>query len=384
MMQSENKPSGYWSPEYSSDVCLYLPSLQVEGFRGIKNLSIGKLGRVTLLAGPNGVGKTTVLDAVGIFAARARFSSLMSVLERNEEYDRVAGEVDDRDSIEESPRFESLFHGRHGNLGDRFTVGRASGAAPRLTVEVCSVASMPEEWIRRFGDDSDNRVVRIVFGDYEDYLPVMGSGPFPGRPGRSMWSRQKEKDWPDQVTVQRLGPGLTGNRDLDQWWGEIALTDKEELALQALNLAVAQPIDGVAMIPGNRLSRRVLVKLKDGERVPLRSLGDGATRLFGLAIALANCVNGFLLIDEAENGLHHTRQHQYWQLIMRAAEEYNVQVIATTHSWDCIRGFASAALENLEVDGVAVRLETSDEGHRAVEYSEEELATASAQGIEVR
>ena len=383
-MQQESKLSGYRSPACSGDARLHLPSLQVEGFRGINNLRIGKLGRVTLLAGANGVGKTTVLDAVGIFAARARYLSLVSVLERNEEYDRAAGEQAERDSIEESPRFESLFHGRHGNLGDRFTVGCASDTSPRLTVEICSTASMPEEWIRRLGDDSENRVVRIVFGDHEDYLPVMGNDPFPRRLERYMGPRQKGKDGPDQVTVQRLGPGLTGNRDLDQWWGEIALTEKEELALQALNLAVAQPIDGVAMIPGNRLSRRVLVKLKDGERVPLRSLGDGATRLFGLAIALANCVNGFLLIDEAGNGLHHTRQHQYWQLIMRAAEEHNVQVIATTHSWDCLRGFASAAAENPDVSGVVVRLETGAEGLRAVEYSEEELATASAQGIEVR
>ena len=43
---------------------LHLPSLSIEGFRGIKELSIERLGRVTLLAGKNSVGKTTVLDAV--------------------------------------------------------------------------------------------------------------------------------------------------------------------------------------------------------------------------------------------------------------------------------------------------------------------------------
>ena len=384
-MQQENTPSGCSGTERFGDVRLHLPSLRVVGFRGIESLEIGRLGRVTLLAGQNGVGKTTVLDAVGIFAERARLSSFVSVLERNEEYERVAGERGDRDNIEESPSFETLFHGRQGNLGDSFTVGLANGASPRLTVEVCSAASAPERWSKRLGnsiDASENRIVRVVFGDHEDYLPVLDNDPVPRGWYRGL--RPRENGRSDQVTVQRLGPGLTGNRDLDQWWGEIALTEKEELALQALNLAVPQPIDGVAMVPGDHRSRRVLVKLTDGARVPLRSLGDGATRLFGLAVAIANSVDGFLLIDEAENGLHHTLQHQFWQLIMRAAEEHNVQVVATTHSWDCIRGFASAAFENPDVDGVAVRLETGDEGHRAIEYSEAELATASAQGIEVR
>ena len=45
-------------------------------FRGIDQLSIPRLGRVTLLAGKNGVGKTTALEASRVFAARGRFSAL--------------------------------------------------------------------------------------------------------------------------------------------------------------------------------------------------------------------------------------------------------------------------------------------------------------------
>lgn len=51
---------------------LHLPTLAINGFRGIRELSISRLGRVTLLTGDNGVGKTTVLEAVRVFAARGR------------------------------------------------------------------------------------------------------------------------------------------------------------------------------------------------------------------------------------------------------------------------------------------------------------------------
>ena len=57
-------------PETSPDPSLHLPSLVIKNFRGIDELTIPRLGRVTLLAGKNGVGKTTVLDAVRIWAAR--------------------------------------------------------------------------------------------------------------------------------------------------------------------------------------------------------------------------------------------------------------------------------------------------------------------------
>ena len=46
---------------------LHLDSLYISGFRGIPKLEIPRLGRVTLLAGKNGVGKTTVLDAVRMY-----------------------------------------------------------------------------------------------------------------------------------------------------------------------------------------------------------------------------------------------------------------------------------------------------------------------------
>ena len=133
------------------------------------------------------------------------------------------------------------------------------------------------------------------------------------------------------------------------------------------------------------MGRRPVVKLRDeSSPVPLQSLGDGAVRLFGVALALANSKDGFLLIDEAENGIHHSIQRDFWTMILKAAHQNNVQVIATTHSWDCVTGFAMAASEIEEVDGALVRLEKKGDDVRAVEYLEDDLDVAAEQGIEVR
>ena len=60
-------------------------------------------------------------------------------------------------------------------------------------------------------------------------------------------------------------------------------------------------------------------------------------------------------------------------MILQTAHTNDVQVLATTHSWDCVRGFAHAAAEISEADGVLVRLDRDDRGLRAIEYSEEDL-----------
>ena len=365
---------------------LHVPSLRIEGFRGIESLTINRLGRVTLLAGRNGTGKTTVLDAVRIFADRGRLPSLTAVLNRSEEY---GGRMDGRKEITENPDFEALFHGRQAKTGTSFMIGLVHDSQAQLFVEVFSTDDMPEEWMSRLGKIAiSGQVLRIALGQFEEFVPVFDRDLDTGRWG---WPRQVtlvDDGRPKTLRAEVLGPGLLNNLDLDQRWGEIALTEQEPVALRALNLAASHRIGGVAVVSGDTRSRsrsrRVLVKLEDGERVPLRSLGDGAVRLFGVAVALAGAAGGLLLIDEAENGIHHSLQYDFWRLVLRAAADNNVQVIATTHGWDCIRGFASASGENDEVEGVVVRLERDKGGLRAVEYSEEELEIATGQGIEVR
>ena len=148
-------------------------------------------------------------------------------------------------------------------------------------------------------------------------------------------------------------------------------------------------VRGIAMIGDEKSverwgGRRPVVRLTSEARpVPLKSLGDGAVRLFGVALALANSRGGFLLIDEAENGIHHTVQHDLWTMVLQTAHANDVQVLATTHSWDCVTGFAQAA-EVSEAEGILIRLERDEKGLRAVEYSEDDLRVVAEQGIKVR
>ena len=64
---------------------LVLPSLQVQGFRGFQDLRIEQLGRVNLIVGKNNVGKSSLLEAIHVYARRAYPVLLWQILAAHDE-----------------------------------------------------------------------------------------------------------------------------------------------------------------------------------------------------------------------------------------------------------------------------------------------------------
>lgn len=89
---------------------------------------------------------------------------------------------------------------------------------------------------------------------------------------------------------------------------------------------------------------------------PLASFGDGAVRLTGIVLATVLAKGGFCLIDEIENGIHYSLFEELWPLLNRLSLELGVQILATTHSKDCVDGFAEAC-KSTEFDGAFFRLQ---------------------------
>ena len=125
------------------DISLHLPSLSIEAFRGIRELVIPRLGRVTLLAGKNGAGKTTVLDAVRVHASRGDHGVLSEILR---ERDELSDAVDEEREGRLTPNWEALFYGRDVSLSPAIAIGPADGTE-RLDVEAVSLDDEKDEYV---------------------------------------------------------------------------------------------------------------------------------------------------------------------------------------------------------------------------------------------
>jgi hypothetical protein len=172
---------------------------------------------------------------------------------------------------------------------------------------------------------------------------------------------------------------------LGRLWDNIALSDREQDVVEALRI-IDPDISAVSMIGGEetRQPRTAIVRASGIPRpMPLRSLGDGVNRLFGIVLSLVNAKDGLLLIDEFENGMHYSVQPDAWRVIFDLARRLDVQVFATSHSWDAVEAFQKVASQDPE-KGVLIRLTRRGNNIVPTLFSEDELAVATRDRIEVR
>ena len=379
---------------------LPLPSLSISGFRGFPNLSIPQLGRVTLLTGRNGVGKTTVLDAIRIYAAATYDTSwpLSTLLA-----DRLGQQDEWREGLDEDggkvlvADYTGLFHGRSFPPGQPISIGPENDEN-NVQLDVYQAGSLSQEEDEKLilslsrMEDTDILPLLVTFKERPKYLlPWITRREYTRLSMRKrLWRMMDDdnKQSPEKLNCVSIGPNLPNNEDLVEFIDRVALTEEDHKPKETLELIYEGNIYGIAVIGrGERSRPRVMVKLSEqGARAPLKSLGDGVTRFFGIAAGLLKSRDGILLIDEVENGIHYSVHERLWKMILEAAHKYNIQVVATTHSRDTIVGFAKA-IRNLKTENThsaLVRIEEKGENAQAVEYSEEEIDTASRYYIEMR
>jgi AAA15 family ATPase/GTPase len=309
---------------------LLLESLRIENYRMFKRLEIARLGRVNLLVGRNNSGKSSVLEAVRLYASAGAHETIRSILES---HDELRGGDDDGEYVDAAKR---LFTGRD-------TAWRDSSQI-------------------RIGPIDGGRSVSIEIFDYERVLTI-GSR---------------------KIQHAHVSPHGLSTEASARLWDLIALTDLEVHVTEALRI-ISPDIERISFVGEGDRKRIPLAKLSSHPQpVALRSLGDGVDRLLGIALSLAHASGGVLLIDEVENGIHFTAQERLWELIFRLAHQLDTQVFATTHSWDCIEAFQQAAAIDENEEAVLVRLDVHEDAVSPTTFSERELAIVTRERIEVR
>lgn len=346
---------------------LHFPDLSIRGFRGIADLHIPQLGRVTLLTGKNNTGKSSILEALRLHTQNAEPNVVYSILESREEYTRGA----DRETRSSDP--DALFHASaifHGfpRLWEDFgpiiisTSGRVSLFPTEITMRVAWFAEeedsegTPRLVALEDATSDEPADIPVLVVETEERRRVYRLETLRRYANTTRRSLFGEVRMPCILVSPYAGQDTDALGDL---WDEIALTDHEKDVVDALRI-VDSKISAVSIVGSDSSSRtrtrKAIVRSDNLPRpVGLRSFGDGMSRIFAIVLSLVNAKGGLLLIDEFENGLHHSVQLDAWRMIFRLAQSLDVQVFATTHSKDAVEAFQEAAAETPE-EGVLVRM----------------------------
>ena len=347
-----------------------LRSIRIQNFRRFADLEIPRLGMVNLLVGRNNTGKSSVLEAVRLLVSDGSLDVLQDVADRREE--RGAATLS-----EEFLAFSALIRrgtphedGFRISDGEQFIEVRA-----RLRRRVT-------------GDESglENRYEPVPNGSDRDGFNLLLEVKTPQRLSRvstNVRMHLERPPDPKETGCVFIGTGGLTRQEITSLWGVVLLTEIENRINRSMGLVFPE-VEKVSIVPGDRVSH-VIAKVRDVERpVALKSLGEGSTRYFGLALAAANAQNGVLLVDEVEIGLHYSNQIAMWRLLVQMALDFQVQIFATTHSEDAIRAFSIATKENEAVDGRLIRLQSRGGEIEAVEYDEGRLWDSRNAEMEIR
>jgi AAA15 family ATPase/GTPase len=97
--------------------------------------------------------------------------------------------------------------------------------------------------------------------------------------------------------------------------------------------------------------RTLLCDLGDNypKRIPLGLMGEGFTKIFAMAVILKQ-IKGMVCIDEVENGFHWRVQKDMWRMVLHAAKEEGTQFFFTTHSYEVLESL-NDVLQEMEANG---------------------------------
>ncbi len=373
---------------------LHFPNLIIQGYRVFKSLEVPKLGRVTLITGRNNTGKSSILEALRLYANNAAPSVIYDILASREEYIREVDDSERTGDPETAFNASALFHGfprLSEDFGPIVISTNGSTRLKKLSIRVgWFVEEEDEDEIPRLVELEDpsaeeREYITALVAETEERRRIHNLETF-RRYARANRMPSRRPSDTERMPCILVSPYSGRNTDaLERLWDGVALTDNEKDVVEALQI-IDPSITAVSMVGGEASSegRTAIVRSKDFPRpVPLRSFGDGVNRLFAIALSLVNARGGVLLIDEFENGLHHTVQVDVWRMIFKLAQSLDVQVIATTHSGDAVKHFQKAAAESPE-EGVILRLVRKGEKLFPVAFDEDELEIITRDKIEVR
>jgi hypothetical protein len=296
-------------------------SLRISRFRSFLEFRIEGFQRFNLITGQNNVGKTALLEALFIHCGGANIrlpfavEGFRGVSQLQAPMDAaVAGLFYDFDPA-------SVIELQATELGITRTCALRIVEAPTTIPRDRSdeVPASPTKALELTWDDpakGGSTTKRAVFDKEGLRMDPLGMPPFREAVFVNTSSRDHKTD---ALRFSRLAK-IVGEED--RFAEALAAIEPSIKKVRLLDHA------GVTMIHADVGLKRFL---------PLAYAGGGLVRMGSLLTAIAVSGHGAILIDEFENGLHHTVLAKAWQAVLAFAERFDVQVFATTHSAECIQ-----------------------------------------------
>ncbi len=336
-------------------------SLSIQDFRGIHTLEMNDFRRVNILTGKNNCGKTSVLEAMYLLS-RSDNSGTIALLGI---YRNI--EVLDEDY------WRSFFH----NFGlQAAIVGLYKNEKREVTLQP----------YRTFGQFEDVLSSALSNPDSINGIAVRYDNRYDNKDSKFEFSMTRDEyDEPREVAVEEIDelrnaknfPSVystlfinpTYLNDAPKRFSDLEIKKAEKRVVEALQ-RIEPSINYVKLI-----YKTFYCDIGKDRLIPLNVMGGGMVRLFSIILAIATTPGGVVLIDEIDTGFHYSSLEVMWKAVYEAAKQFDVQIFATTHSYECLRALDVVLQQRPGEDDSAClyRIDKRPDGHDAVRFDQQQF-----------
>jgi AAA15 family ATPase/GTPase len=373
-------------------------SFRIKNFRCFKELEINSLERVNLIAGKNNIGKTALLEALFLYGGHynpdlaLRINAFRGIekfridlkLGAEPPWNNIFNNFDTSKEIEligEDKKYNkhSIKLKMLSKPSELKALSEDLGPAIINTIKTTL-----DESINKTIDESKGimtsspsvQVLKLVYmqkkqlNKYYLILDPNGINVKPTPPG---------PPFETYFLGSRMSTSLIQEAEL---FGNIQKTKMKDTLIKVLNIIEPRLKHIETVIEaGNPILHG---DIGMDRLIPFPLMGEGIVRLTKLVLRIANASKGVVLIDEIDNGIHHSIMKDIWKTIGELAREFDIQIFATTHSLECIVSAHKAFSEGRIYDFRLHRLERTRQYIRSVTYKQGTLEAAIKMGLEVR
>lgn len=321
--------------------------IKIRNFRCFDKLDVSNFGKINLISGKNNVGKTALLEALFLNSSpRPDTISLLRQVRREQ--------VGFSKALPERTWNNFFFQ------QDKFNSIRIEATLQNDTSKVVEI--FVDESVKDLDDidgldnedEEKDEIVTLFSGnestvsvlhiktriDHGEIFETLMISSAKGLIGRDI-------KVPDTKNASFIPSFLRiSSRELTREFDKARFNERDHEVLEAFK-AIDPSITNVESFS---IGEPTIYLRREGKsRLPLSLFGDAINRIADIILKLVNNENSILLVDEIENGIHHSNQVYFWSVLYKLANELNVQIFATTHSLEMTQAFVQSGLkyENL-------------------------------------
>ncbi len=264
--------------------------INIDSYKLFRDFEVKNLGRVNLIGGKNGIGKSAFMEACYINSGSFSIKEFIYTM-FNVGIMRVNSNILSNDIVVDKKSFIEKFRG----VDIKSSINRT-----------------------HFEIEESNGIKRYIFDFADEHIEVNANDFSFDTAERS--SNQFIDNFGLSYSHIVSAYGYMQRRDEEQYLNEIL--NQIDSRIKAFKIIEDKP------------------QCKVGDRyLELSEFGDGIKQVVSIITTLYKSENGYIYIDEIDNGIHYIMLDSIWEAVLTLSKRLNVQVFAVTHSKECIESF---------------------------------------------